>query len=84
MKFNFYSTRGRVAPALEDAPRRGKLARISHIRPDEVAHALVRAVSRLLSTPWWGTDRAVGTGRRHECRRGPHECVRHFVSTECP
>jgi hypothetical protein len=30
------------------------LARISHTRPDEVAHAL--AVSRLFSTRWWGTD----------------------------
>src|ERR1035438_7259408 len=37
----------------------------------DVAHALMRAVSRLLSTP------ARKTGRRHECRRGTHECVRH-------
>jgi len=25
---------------------------------------------------------SVGTGRRHECRRGTHECVRHFTA-EC-
>ena len=30
------------------------LGRISHMWPDEVAHALMRAVSRLISTPWWG------------------------------
>jgi len=23
---------------------------------DDVAHALLRAVSRLVSTPWWGMD----------------------------
>ena len=36
--------------------------RISHTWPDEVAHALMRAVSRLFSTPWWGTDRLSGAG----------------------
>ncbi len=39
-----------------------------------VAHALMRAVSALLPT--------LGTiaiqRRRHECRRGTHECMRHF------
>src|ERR1035438_4217323 len=29
---------------------------------DEVAHALVRAVSRLLSTPCWGTNSLSGPG----------------------
>jgi|ERR1035438_1935464 len=37
-----------------------------------VAHALVRAASRLFSTPL--RPSAV---RRQECRRGTHECVRH-------
>src|SRR5271157_2585106 len=32
------------------------LGRISPMGPDEVAHALMRAVSRLISTPWWGRD----------------------------
>jgi hypothetical protein len=40
--------------------------------PEEVAHALVRAVSRLFSTPCWGTDSL--PGRR--------KCVRHIVTTE--
>jgi len=38
-----------------------------------VAHARVRAVSRLFSTP----ARRCETRRRQECRRGTHECVRH-------
>src|ERR1700677_1238896 len=42
-----------------------------------VAHALLRAVSRLLSTPRLRPSR-----RRHECRRGTQECVRHEVPWE--
>src|SRR5262249_15365257 len=38
-----------------------------------VAHALVRAMSRLVSTHLCAT----ATKRRHERRRGTHECVRH-------
>jgi hypothetical protein len=38
-----------------------------------VAHALVRAVSRLFSTPACVRY----AERRQECRRGTHECVRH-------
>jgi len=41
-----------------------------------VAHALVRAVSRLVSTPF--TDDRSGFGKfRQECRHGTHKCVRH-------
>jgi hypothetical protein len=36
-----------------------------------VAHALVRAASRLVSTH--------GRGHRQECRCGTHECVRHLL-----
>src|SRR4051794_14526445 len=48
-----------------------------------VAHALVRAVSALVPTPWLpGIQR-----RRQECRRGTQECVRHlrhlFFPTLC-
>ena len=39
----------------------------------DVAHALLRAVSRLFST----LVDAEKTWRRHECRRGSQECVRH-------
>src|ERR1035438_5680347 len=60
------------------------LAGISRTGPDVVAHALARAVSRLVSTPWWGTDSMWGPGRRHECRRGTHECVRYGITTERP
>src|ERR1700677_2684682 len=42
-----------------------------------VAHALLRAVSRLLSTPRLRPSR-----RRHKCRRGTQECVRHKVAWE--
>src|SRR5665213_891934 len=40
----------------------------------KVAHALLRAVSRLVSTP-----PASKAGRLHECKRGTHECVRHTL-----
>src|ERR1017187_3557581 len=46
----------------ERSPRPYRLARISTIRPDGVAHALVRAVSRLLSTLRWGTASLSGQG----------------------
>jgi hypothetical protein len=39
-----------------------------------VAHALLRAVSRPVSTPRLGPHK-----RRQECRRGTQECVRHMV-----
>src|ERR1017187_7715226 len=29
-----------------------------------------------------GDGQTVGSGRRHECRRGTHECVRHVIATE--
>jgi len=51
------------------------------MEPDHVARALMRAVSRFISTPSWATD-SLSTGRRHECRRGTHECVRHMVTVE--
>ena len=38
-----------------------------------VAHALVRAVSRHISTPSPG----IKTKRSHVCERGTHECVRY-------
>jgi uncharacterized protein with PIN domain len=37
---------------------------------DDVAHALVRAVSRLVSTPWWVTD-TCATSSTIKYRRGP-------------
>jgi len=40
---------------------------------DSVAHALVRATSRVVSAGLPPQD----AGRRQECRRGTHECVRH-------
>src|ERR1700678_3738464 len=43
-------------------------------RASLVAHALLRAVSRLISTP--SPSKA---GRSHECERGTHECVRYTV-----
>src|SRR5688500_2040706 len=43
----------------------------------DVAHALVRAVSRLISTPVCVKE----ARRRQECRRGAHECVRHGEMT---
>ena len=46
----------------ERSPRPYRLARISTIRPDGVAHARVRAVSRLLSTLRWGTASLSGQG----------------------
>src|SRR5437764_3022104 len=42
-----------------------------NIARNVVAHALLRAASRLISTR--------GPERRHECRRGTHECVRHVI-----
>jgi hypothetical protein len=39
----------------------------------DVAHALVRAVSRLTST----TVGVQEDGRRQKCRHATHECVRH-------
>jgi hypothetical protein len=60
------------------------LAGISHMWPSEVAHALVRAVSRLTRLDTLvGYGQSVGTGRRYECRRGTHESVRHIITTEC-
>jgi tetratricopeptide (TPR) repeat protein len=41
-----------------------------------VAHALVRAVSRLIST-------LLDSGRSHECERGTQECVRHIACATC-
>ena len=38
-----------------------------------VAHALLRAVSRLIST------RLADSGRSHDCERGMHECMRHMI-----
>jgi hypothetical protein len=32
----------------------------------------------------WGCGQSVEPGRRHECRRGTHECVRHVVMAEWP
>ena len=43
----------------------------------DVAHALVRAVSRLFSTPVVLEKDVTEDERRHECRRGTQECVRH-------
>src|SRR5437899_3860035 len=47
----------------------------------DVAHALLRAVSRLISTPALLFDTVcescARTRRRDESRRGTHECVRH-------
>ena len=47
----------------------------------DVAHALLRAVSRLISTPAPLFDAVcescARTGRREESRRGTQECVRH-------
>jgi hypothetical protein len=40
-----------------------------------VAHALMRAVSRLISTLAWAVQK-----RWHECQRGTQECVRHGES----
>src|SRR5436190_24311756 len=46
-----------------------------------VAHALLRAVSRLVSTPAplydAASDPVARTGRREESRRGTQECVRY-------
>src|SRR5436190_3594552 len=46
-----------------------------------VAHALLRAVSRLVSTPALlydaASDPVARTGRREESRRGTQECVRY-------
>jgi hypothetical protein len=41
---------------------------------NDVAHALMRAVSRLISTRL-----CLQAVRRHECRHGTHECVRHVA-----
>ena len=54
------------------------LTRISHPLANDVAHALLRALSRFVSTH----EQSGGSGRRDECRRGTQECVRHIV-TEC-
>ena len=43
----------------------------------DVAHALVRAVLRLISTRVSVEE----ARRRQECRRGTHECVRHVEMT---
>src|ERR1035441_8791094 len=45
-----------------------------------VAQALVPAVSRLVSTPVRGCDISVEGKRRHECRRGRHECPRYVMA----
>src|SRR3989454_7695506 len=57
---------------------------MSHVGPRlvaDVAHALLRAVSRLISTPALLFDTVcescARTGRREESRRGTQECVRH-------
>src|SRR3989441_3896468 len=53
----------------------------------DVAHALLRAVSRLISTPALLFDTVcescARTGRREESRRGTHECVR-YVGDHLP
>jgi predicted GH43/DUF377 family glycosyl hydrolase len=49
---------------------------------DDVAHALVRAVSRLVSTPSSREGQSVGDERRQEWRRGTQECVRHISPTK--
>ena len=63
---------------------------MSHVGPRlvaDVAHALLRAVSRLISTPALLFDTVcescARTGRREESRRGTQECVRH-VSDHLP
>ncbi len=43
-----------------------------------VAHALLRAVSRLIST----LSPLDETERSHECERGTHECVRHIRNAD--
>ena len=44
-------------------------------------HSCVARRETLLDTPM-GDGLSVGTGRRHECRRGTHECVRHLVTLD--
>ena len=52
---------------------------MKHLRlTDDVAHALLRAVSRLVSTLVAEREHFVEVERRHERRRGTQECVRHI------
>src|ERR1035441_3706543 len=80
---------GRRAGRCDERVRGSRsLTRFSHRWPDEVAHALVRRtracrVETLLDT-LVAYGQSVGTGRRHECRRGTHECVRHVITRSRP
>jgi hypothetical protein len=58
------------------------LTRISHVWPNDVAPAPLRAVRRLFPAPPQACGQAVEGGRRRECRRGTQECVRHALTTE--
>src|SRR5580700_9118246 len=72
---DFVGQRARENPHAERSY--GALQKISAIHwALTVAHALVRAVSRLIST------HLADSGRSHECERGTQECVRHNGATK--
>ena len=56
----------------DESSHRKMIAPVAHAKETDVAHALLRAASTLLSTPFPAQTRC-----REESRHGTHECVRH-------